>query len=54
MSAIQKDLAAQLSERRHAIDGAMSRDRGRLFGLWSRWQGKPGNPAAREAFEQAL
>ncbi|MCW2035943.1 ATP-dependent helicase HrpA [Xanthomonas arboricola] len=32
----------------------MSRDRGRLLGLWSRWQGKPGNPQLRQAFEQAL
>ncbi|MFT4248253.1 MAG: ATP-dependent RNA helicase HrpA [Pseudomonas sp.] len=31
----------------------MSRDRGRLLGLWSRWRGQPGNPKLREAFEQA-
>ncbi|MCR6625173.1 MAG: ATP-dependent RNA helicase HrpA [Pseudoxanthomonas sp.] len=32
----------------------MSRDRGRLHGLWSRWQGKPADAGARQAFEQAL
>ncbi|MGH8025678.1 MAG: ATP-dependent RNA helicase HrpA, partial [Pseudoxanthomonas sp.] len=45
-----KDLPAA----RRAIDGALTRDRGRLHGLWSRWQAKPADPAAREAFEQAL
>ena len=45
-----KDLPAA----RRAIDGALTRDRGRLHGLWSRWQGKPGDVAARAAFEQAL
>ncbi|AEO43295.1 ATP-dependent RNA helicase HrpA [Xanthomonas euvesicatoria] len=54
MSAIDSTLADTLRERRHAVDGAMSRDRGRLLGLWSRWQGKPGNPQVRDAFEQAL
>ncbi|NEL80099.1 MAG: hypothetical protein G3W61_28110, partial [Xanthomonas perforans] len=54
MSAIDTDLANTLRERRRAVDGAMSRDRGRLLGLWSRWQGKPGNPQVRAAFEQAL
>ncbi|KAF1715198.1 ATP-dependent RNA helicase HrpA [Pseudoxanthomonas yeongjuensis] len=53
MSAIEaenKDLRAA----RRAIDGALTRDRGRLHGLWSRWQGKPADIAARAAFEQAL
>ena len=54
MSAIDTDLATTLRERRGAVDAAMSRDRGRLLGLWSRWQGKPGNPQLRQAFEQAL
>ncbi|MEA0808630.1 ATP-dependent RNA helicase HrpA [Xanthomonas campestris pv. campestris] len=54
MSAIDTDLATTLRERRGAVDAAMSRDRGRLLGLWSRWQGKPGNPQLRHAFEQAL
>ncbi|MGH8061956.1 MAG: DEAD/DEAH box helicase, partial [Pseudoxanthomonas sp.] len=45
-----KDLPAA----RRAIDGALTRDRGRLHGLWSRWQGRPADIAARAAFEQAL
>jgi ATP-dependent helicase HrpA len=45
-----KDLPAA----RRAIDAALTRDRGRLHGLWSRWQAKPADPAARAAFEQAL
>jgi len=51
---IDKSQLGPLQERRAAIDGAMSRDRGRLIGLWSRWQGKPGNQPAQQAFEQAL
>lgn len=54
MSAIDKPLADRLRERRRAVDDAMSRDRGRLFGLWSRWQAKPRNPEVEQAFEQAL
>ncbi|PPT85531.1 ATP-dependent RNA helicase HrpA [Xanthomonas theicola] len=54
MSTIEKQLATRLRERRDAIDGALTRDRGRLFGLWSRWQAAPGNPALEAAFEQAL
>jgi len=45
-----KDLAAA----RRAIDGALTRDRGRLHRLWSRWQGKPADAATRAAFELAL
>jgi ATP-dependent helicase HrpA len=54
MSAIQKDIAVRLRDARKAIDGAMSRDRGRLLGLWSRWQGKPGDAGAEQAFTQLL
>ena len=50
LEAENKDLPAA----RRAIDGALTRDRGRLHGLWSRWQGKPADLAARTAFEQAL
>ncbi|MUV15705.1 ATP-dependent RNA helicase HrpA [Lysobacter sp. HX-5-24] len=39
---------------RRAIDGASSKDRGRLLGLWNRWNAKPGDEAAREAFAVAL
>ncbi len=32
----------------------MSRDRGRLLGLWSRWQGKPADATAEAALNQLL
>lgn len=54
MSAIEKDTAARLRDARTAIDGAMSRDRGRLLGLLSRWQGKPTDAAAEQALAQLL
>ena len=43
-----------LEQGRRALDRALSHDRGRLHGLWSRWQGKPADAGARQAFEQAL
>ncbi len=39
---------------RRSLELALSRDRGRLHGLWSRWQGKPADAGARQAFEQAV
>ena len=45
---------AALEQGRRALDRALSRDRGRLHGLWSRWQGKPTDAGARQALEQAL
>jgi len=54
MSTIEKDPPARLRAARAAIDGAMSRDRGRLLGLLSRWQGKPADAAAEQAFQQLL
>ncbi|MFC3551639.1 ATP-dependent RNA helicase HrpA [Lysobacter cavernae] len=48
------DVSNALRQARRAIDGALSRDRGRLHGLWSRWSGKPTDAAARDAFAQAL
>ena len=45
---------AALELARRSLDRALSRDRGRLHGLWSRWQGKPADAGARQAFEQAL
>jgi len=50
----QPDVSNTLRQARRAIDGALSRDRGRLQGLWSRWSGKPADDRAREAFAQAL
>lgn len=48
------DASAALRQARRAIDGALSRDRGRLHGLWSRWSGKPVDAQAQAAFAQAL
>ena len=45
---------AELQRARRAIDGALSRDRGRLHGLWSRWSAKPADDKAQAAFAQAL
>ena len=39
---------------RRAIDGALARDRGRLMGLWNRWNADPSKDDVRERFEQAL
>ncbi|MGY0560145.1 ATP-dependent RNA helicase HrpA [Luteimonas sp. A277] len=39
---------------RRAIDGALARDRGRLMGLWNRWNADSAGDDARERFEQAL
>ncbi len=43
-----------LQAARAAIDGALSGDRGRLHGLWSRWRARADDAAAQQAFEQAL
>ncbi len=48
------DAPYDLTAARRAIDGALTRDRGRLHGLWSRWQARPGDVAARATFEDAL
>src|SRR5690606_38200790 len=34
-------LSPALRQAREAIDRGLSRDRGRLHGLWSRWRGRP-------------
>ncbi|MGN6152442.1 MAG: ATP-dependent RNA helicase HrpA [Lysobacteraceae bacterium] len=54
MNAIEQARPAALRQARAAIDGALTRDRGRLHGLWSRWSGRPADDAARDAFAQAL
>jgi ATP-dependent helicase HrpA len=46
--------AAKLQQARRAIDAALSRDRGRLHGLWSRWSARPADEKAEAAFAQAL
>ena len=43
-----------LQRARRAIDGALTRDRGRLHGLWSRWRGQPLDAGAQAAFAAAL
>jgi len=45
---------AEVRQARRAIDAALSRDRGRLHGLWSRWSAKPADDKAQAAFTQAL
>jgi ATP-dependent helicase HrpA len=43
-----------LHEARRRIDDALTRDRGRLLGLWSRWQRAPSDVAVRERLETAV
>ncbi|HSR65718.1 MAG TPA: ATP-dependent RNA helicase HrpA, partial [Xanthomonadaceae bacterium] len=43
-----------LTQARRALDGALSRDRGRLLGLLSRWNARPDDAKAQAAFAQAL
>ena len=45
---------AAVRKARGAIDAACTRDRGRLLGLWSKWNGKPGEDGLRMAFDTAL
>ena len=54
MEAIGTEARKALGDARRAIDGALSRDRGRLNGLWSRWNAKPADAALRDAFASAL
>jgi len=54
MKPTQATANAALRQARRAIDDALSRDRGRLHGLWSRWNSQPGDAKVRDAFAQAL
>jgi len=54
MESIPNELRTQLQDGRNGIEQALSRDRGRLHGLWSRWRGRPADAALRASFEQAL
>ena len=54
MSTINKPSASSLHPKQLAIDGAMSRDRGRLLGMLARVRAKPNDAAVGAAFEQAL
>jgi len=54
MTAIKQPAASSFSSQQAAIDGAMSRDRGRLLGLLSRLRAKQADAGVAAAFEQAL
>ncbi len=54
MQAIPTDDKSASRQARRAIDGASTRDRGRLLGLWSKWNAKPGDAALRDAFATKL
>ena len=54
MKSIDPEGQAELRRARAAVDGALSRDRGRLIGLWSRWSGKPGDAGLQAVFAEAL
>ncbi|WP_367346767.1 ATP-dependent RNA helicase HrpA [Stenotrophomonas bentonitica] len=54
MTAIKQPAASSFSSQQAAIDGAMSRDRGRLLGLLSRLRAKPADAGVAATFEQAL
>jgi ATP-dependent helicase HrpA len=43
-----------LTQARRALDGALSRDRGRLLALWSRWNARPDDAKAQTAFAELL
>ena len=45
MEPIEADGRKALRQARRAIDGASTRDRGRLLGLWTKWNAKPGDAA---------
>ncbi|WP_222565177.1 ATP-dependent RNA helicase HrpA [Novilysobacter antarcticus] len=45
---------AGLEVGRRSIDAALSRDRGRLHGLWSRWRNAPADATLQALFEDAL
>ena len=57
MQPIEAENKAALTTPRQArrlLDAARTRDRGRLLGLWSRWNADAGSAPAREAFAAAL
>ena len=49
-SNIKPASADALRRARRDIDGALTRDRGRLLGLLARWKAKPGDAGLRAAF----
>lgn len=54
MKSIEQQASSRVRQQQAALDGAMSRDRGRLLGLLSRWRSRPGDAALEQAFTDAL
>lgn len=54
MKAMEQAVRSELGRARRDIDQALSRDRGRLQRLWSKWQERPTDGARRQAFETLL
>src|SRR5690606_5896576 len=54
MDSRRRPATAALTQARGAIDGATSRDRGRLLALWSRWNAAPADAGLQAAFADAL
>ncbi|QIL21373.1 ATP-dependent RNA helicase HrpA [Thermomonas sp. HDW16] len=54
MQPIASEQQSTPKQARRAIDGALTRDRGRLLGLWSKWNAKPGDTVLRDAFASRL
>ncbi len=54
MESSDASASAASRQARRAIDGALTRDRGRLHGLWSRWQAAPEDIRRQAAFAEAL
>ncbi len=54
MKAIEPASKAASTQARRAIDGALSRDRGRLLGLWSKFHAKPDDATLGDAFALKL
>ncbi len=54
MQPIEADNKAALRQARRSLDQACTRDRGRLLGLWAKWNAHPSDAAARERFQAGL
>ncbi|HWS79248.1 MAG TPA: ATP-dependent RNA helicase HrpA, partial [Thermomonas sp.] len=54
MQPIETDARSAPRQARRAIEAALTRDRGRLLGLWAKWNTTPGDAGLREAFASKL
>ncbi|MBS0199246.1 MAG: ATP-dependent RNA helicase HrpA [Proteobacteria bacterium] len=54
MSPAETTPRSELNQARRAIDGASTRDRGRLLGLLAKWQAKPNDVSLRDGFTAKL